>query len=115
MSQGHDPLDIRSQEQARKDADDKARLAAENEAKDFRRLMGVNWGRRIVWRQLEQAGVFRSTFNTVAMQMAFDEGKRNAGLRTLGMIHQNCPELYPVMVKENATHGKQPAPDRAQQ
>lgn len=62
--------------------------------------MGTKRGRRIVWQQLDRAGVFRLSFNTNAMQMAFAEGGRNEGLRTLAQIHATCPELYPVMLKE---------------
>jgi hypothetical protein len=32
--------------------------------------------------------------------MSFAEGHRNYGLRILGMIHTQCPELYPTMMKE---------------
>lgn len=99
-----DPIDIYAQEDAREDADARARIAANSEENDFKWLMGSKRGRRIVWRLLEQAGVFRSSFSTTAMQMAFNEGNRNFGNRTLSLVHQYCPELYPVMLKEN-THG----------
>jgi len=62
--------------------------------------MGNKRGRRVIWRLLDQAGVFRSSFNTNAMAMSFAEGHRNYGLRILGMIHTQCPELYPTMMKE---------------
>ena len=62
--------------------------------------MGSKRGRRIVWRFLDRAGVFRLSFNTNAMTMAFAEGNRNEGLRILAQIHALCPELYTTMVKE---------------
>ena len=62
--------------------------------------MSSKRGRRIVWRFLERAGVYRLSFNTNAMAMAFAEGNRNEGLRILAQIHTLCPELYAVMVKE---------------
>lgn len=96
----YDPLDIRGQERSKADQDLQAKLARESEEADLKWLMGSKRGRRIVWRQLDRAGVFRLSFNTNAMQMAFAEGNRNDGLRTIGMIHALCPELYPVMVKE---------------
>lgn len=98
----YDPLDLRGQEKARSDQDTATRLARETEESDFRWLMGSKRGRRIVWRLLERAGVYRSSFNTNAAAMAFAEGNRNEGLRTVSLIHALCPELYPVMVKENA-------------
>jgi hypothetical protein len=95
-----DPLDIRGQERAREDAQKRDRLAQVNEAEDFKWLMSSKRGRRVVWRLLDRAGVFRLSFNTNAMQMAFAEGNRNEGLRILGQIHSHCPELYPQMMKE---------------
>lgn len=97
----YDPLDIRGQERAKAEQDLRDKVVREQEAADLKWLMGSKRGRRIIWRQLERAGVFRLSFNTNAMQMAFAEGNRNEGLRTLAQIHSLCPELYPVMVKEN--------------
>jgi hypothetical protein len=96
----HDPTDIQSQERAKANADLRAKLAKDTEEADFRWLMGSKRGRRIVWRLLDRAGVFRLSFNTNAMAMSFAEGNKNEGLRTLTQIHTLCPELYPVMVKE---------------
>lgn len=96
----HDPLDIRGQERAQADKALRDKLAAQTEEADLKWLMGSKRGRRIVWRLLDRAGVFRLSFNTNAMQMAFAEGNKNEGLRTLSLIHAHCPELYPVMVKE---------------
>ena len=96
-----DPFDIAGQEQAAKERELYARLERESEESDFRWLMNSRRGRRIVWRLLEQSGVFRSSYSPTAMQMAFNEGHRNYGNRTLALIHQYCAELYSIMVKEN--------------
>ena len=101
MSKEFDPIDIRAQEKAKTDREVRDRLAKENEEADLKWLMGSKRGRRVVWRLLDQSGVFRLSFNTNAMQMAFAEGNRNFGNRTLAMVHALCPELYPQMVKEN--------------
>lgn len=111
----HDPLDTREQERSRLDAEQRARNARETEVGDVKWLMGSKRGRRIVWRQLERAGVFRLSFNTNAMAMAFAEGNRNEGLHILALIHASCPELYPVMLKEqnserNPDDGSRPNP-----
>lgn len=98
----HDPLDIRGQEQAQSQQALRAQLTKDTEEADFKWLMGSKRGRRIVWRQLDQSGVFKLSFNTNAMAMAFAEGNRNFGNRTLSLVHSTCPELYPVMVRENA-------------
>jgi hypothetical protein len=97
----YDPTDLRAQEQTRDDAKRRDRVAQTAENEDIKWLMSSKRGRRIVWRLLDRAGVFRLSFNTNAMQMAFAEGNRNFGNRILSLIHAHVPELYPTMVKEN--------------
>jgi hypothetical protein len=96
----HDPLDTSSLDKARKDSGAKEKLALQTEAEDVKWLMSSKRGRRILWRQLERAGVFKLSFNTNSMTMAFAEGARNEGLRLLASIHRHCPDLYPTMLKE---------------
>lgn len=97
----YDPLDLRGQEATKAEQAARAKVREEQEVADFKWLMGSKRGRRIVWRQLERAGVYRSSFNTNSMSMAFAEGNRNDGLRTMALIHAHCYELYGNMVKEN--------------
>lgn len=96
----YDPTDLRSQDKQKSERVSREKLAKENEETDIKWLMGTKRGRRILWRLMDQSGVFRLSFNTNAMQMAFAEGNRNFGNRMLAMIHDQCPELYSVMVKE---------------
>jgi len=96
----YDPLDLRGQEREKADRETRDRLERETEEADVKWLMGSKRGRRIIWRLLDQAGVFRLSFNTNALTMAFSEGNRNYGLRLLAMVHTLCPELYPTMLKE---------------
>lgn len=100
VDNNYDPLDTKAHDKSRADKDLRARIAQESEEADVRWLMGSKRGRRIIWRLLDQAGVFRSSFNTNAMTMAFAEGNRNYGLRTLALIHAQCPEQYQLMIKE---------------
>lgn len=104
-------MDIRGQERNAKDRELRARLQEEADAADLKWLMGSKRGRRFVWRLLDRAGVFRSSFSQNSMQMSFAEGCRNEGLRTLALVHTHCPELYPVMVKEQATNDHRNADD----
>ena len=60
----YDPLDIRGQEKAQADKLLRDKLAKENEEADLKWLMGSKRGRRVVWRLLDQSGVFRLSFNT---------------------------------------------------
>ena len=96
----YDPLDLRGQERDKADRELRDRLDRENEEADIKWLMSSKRGRRTMWRLLDQAGVFRLSFNTNALTMAFSEGNRNNGLRLLSLIHTLCPELYPTMLKE---------------
>lgn len=98
----YDPLDIKGQERAQLDRELRDRLARENEEEDIKWLMSDKRGRRVLWRLMDQAGVFRSSFNTNAMAMAFAEGNRNYGLRLMYRIHKLCPNLYPAMIRENS-------------
>ena len=97
----HDPLDIKGQEEVEHNRNVKAYLAQETEEADIKWLMSSKRGRRIIWRLLDQAGVFRTVFNTNALQMSYNEGYRNGGLRTLAAVQLYCPELYSIMQKEN--------------
>lgn len=80
----------------------KRRQERAQERVDLERIMDEAWGRRFIWRQLERAGVFRSSFTGEAISMAFREGERNVGLKLLADIHELCPGRYEVMMKENA-------------
>ena len=96
----YDPLDLRGQERQKQERETRERMSRETEEADIKWLMSSKRGRRVIWRLLDQAGVFRLSFSTNAMQMSFAEGNRNYGLRILSLIHSLCPELYPTMIKE---------------
>ena len=96
-----DPLDTEATDAIRKTLADQARLSALREAEDLKWLMSSKRGRRIVNGLLQQAGVFRSSFNTNALQMSFNEGNRNTGLRLLAAITEACPERYAEMIEES--------------
>lgn len=96
-----DPTDLRAQEVDRAERATRQRLELEAERVDVAWLMGSKRGRSMVWRLLAQAGVFQLSFDTNAMRMAFNEGNRNFGNRTLDTINRCCPEQYAVMLKES--------------
>ncbi|QBF27163.1 hypothetical protein EXN22_16235 [Pseudomonas tructae] len=78
-----------------------ARLAERQAEDDLKWLMASAIGRRIVWRLLGRAGVFRSSFDQHAGVMSFNEGLRSQGLQLLADINRLCPHQYPVMAQEN--------------
>jgi len=97
----HDPFDREAQEQAEAEAKERAKLAQRIEKEDLIWLMSGKRGRRIARSFLERAGVFRSSFNTNAMQMAFNEGTRNEGLALTAKLITYCPAQYAEMITEN--------------
>lgn len=106
----YDPSDLAGQERQKAEIASREKRLDESEEADLKWLMNSRRGRRYLWRLLGQAKVFHLSFNTNAMQMAFNEGRRNFGNRTLELIHLICPELYPAMIKEN-TSGERNADD----
>lgn len=96
----YDPINQSSQDEQRKQGETKAQLARKTEQDDIRWLMKSQRGRRIIWGFLQRAGVFRLSFNTNAMTMAFNEGTKNEGLRLLALVHTVCPDDYTTMTKE---------------
>lgn len=105
MSTNYDPTDLRGQETEQKETAARNRVARDLEIADVKWLMSTERGRRILWRILDRAGVFRISFHTNAMQMAFNEGNRNLGNWLFNEVMQLCPEKYPVMLEEQK-HGE---------
>lgn len=99
------PTDIEEQEALRREERERARALQLQEADDLKWLMNAKRGRRFIHRQLERAGVFQLSFNTNAMTMAFNEGRRNEGLALTNRLMVACPEQWAQMVKENADQG----------
>lgn len=101
MTEDFDPLDGKGQKLAREKRHLEDKISQDQDDDDLKWLMKSRRGRRTVWRTLERAGIYQVSFNTDAMAMAFAEGCKNEGLRTLARIHIVCPELYAPMVKES--------------
>lgn len=102
MAADYDPTDL----SAEADRDDERAKTAdqlkEQEARDWRFLLGDARGRRIVWGLLEKAGVFRVSFSSDALQMAFNEGNRNLGLVIQAKMLEHAPRAYLEMLEESA-------------
>lgn len=97
----HDPLDTGAQDEAHMEAAEKAKQAARVDKDDLIWLMSGKRGRRVVRKMLERAGVWRMSFNTNALQMAFNEGMRNEGLALTAKLMAYCPDSYAKMMTEN--------------
>lgn len=86
-------------EEARAAKLERQRDFQERSDNDFLWLMNDARGRRIVWAQLSECGVFRTSF-TGNSTTFFNEGKRDVGLRILDRITKLCPEAYVTMTRE---------------
>lgn len=99
----NDPLDVeaaRNRDTERTDQSRAQKLAADT---DFLWVMSDQRGRRTMWRQLSDAGIFRSSFAPDPSVMAFNEGNRQAGLKLLDRMLRVCPAEYLLMQKENTS------------
>lgn len=65
----------------------------------MRWLMAHAQGRRIVWRLLDRAGVYRDSF-TGNSTTFYNEGRRAMGLFVLEQLMDSCPEKYALMMNE---------------
>jgi hypothetical protein len=96
-----DPTDLEGQAQDKAEEQRKALLQQAQELADFKWLMDSKQGRRVMWRLLEKAGVFRTSFSTNALQMALGEGNRSYGLYWLHEVMAHCPEKFVMMINES--------------
>lgn len=94
-----DPTDTDSLEAELGRQNAKARQRTDQIATDIKWLMAHKQGRRIVWRYLSEAGVYRSSF--VKGETEFREGMRNMGLLILNDVHTHSPDRYVEMLTEN--------------
>lgn len=69
-------------------------------------LMADVRGRRFVYRLLEEAGIYKTSYTGEAISMAFREGNRNAGLALVDKLLQHCPKRLFEMQREHLKHGK---------
>ena len=101
MNHDVDPIDTHRLEQAATQSEAEAKAERALEVDDLKWLMSNKRGRRVVARLLNEAGVWRSSFNTNALQMSFAEGSRNGGLRLLDVVTTHCPDRFVELLKEN--------------
>ena len=100
MAAMRDPTDLRSQESDAADSQQRDDLKQRQEIEDLKWLLAHQQGRRIAWRLMGDAGVFRSTFNHSGSVMAFNEGQRAQGLKLLMAVMAHAPDAFTKMQKE---------------
>ena len=78
----------------------KADLQAERAKNDLISVMQTDYGRRFLWNLISDAGVFSNTFNTNALTMSNNEGRRNEGCKLLVTCELASKELFLLMWRE---------------
>lgn len=100
MATDKDPTDLNRLEREAEAEEAVARERRRKELEDLRWLLGHPQGRRIVSRLLDEAGVFRSSFNHSGSVMAFNEGRRHMGLFVTGELLEASADGYMKVLKE---------------
>lgn len=95
-----DPTDLRSQARASQKSQLELKVERDKEIEDFKLLMGSAWGRRVVFRLLERAGIYRLSFTSNGAYTSFNEGQRNIGLYFIDLINTHCLDEFVLMLKE---------------
>ena len=97
-----------SDEKSVKSQKQKDKNIRDTELEDLRLLLSKQWGRRLVWRILEQSGMYRTSF-TGNSTTFFNEGARNIGLWLVDEVLSADTDQYLSMIKENNKQGDQNA------
>lgn len=104
MLEDVEPFDVNREIAEQDRAVEAGKLKRLIEDTDFEWLMSRKQGRRIVWRLLDLAGVFRLSYAGEATHAtAFAEGGRQIGNVLLADIHRLCPQRYQDMVTEQTS------------
>lgn len=82
-----------------RDAKVKERFSRDRELDDLRVVLSSVQGRRFVWKVLNKAGVFRSSF-TGDNATFFNEGRREIGLMIIADVMDADETAYGRMAKE---------------
>lgn len=94
-------MPLPGQDQAARDAEaHKAATIAQQAAEDLKWLMADKRGRRVMWRLLESAGIYRASFTGEPLSSAHREGERNQGLKLMDLLLKHAPDRYIEMQKE---------------
>lgn len=100
MATLNEPTDLRRQERDAEAEEAVVRDARRKELEDLRWLLGHPQGRRIVTRLLDEAGLYRTSFNHSGSVMAFNEGKRHLALFLTAELMEASTDGFMKVLKE---------------
>ena len=99
-----DPLDFVAAEQEQEEAEKQRLRLQKLEAEDYKWMFSNRRGRRICWRLLDRAGVFRTSFTGDSNGTIFNEGRRDYGLFVMAQFLEHSPDKYQLMLEEQRTY-----------
>lgn len=93
------------QQTKRADAETQRKQAIRDEIDELLWLMSDPRGRRFIWRLLKGFGIYQLSYvQGDPTHSAFNEGRRNEGLKLLNQIMEHCPARFTEMSKEAKNH-----------
>lgn len=93
--------DLDEVDQRKAKQEERAKQARDRELADLCKVLSIPEGRRLIWRFMGAAGVFRSSF-TGDERTNFNEGRREIGLLILGDVMAAKPDAFTQMQREHA-------------
>lgn len=95
-----DQVEINRQQKA-----EEAQRERELADSDLAWLMSDKRGRRVMWRLLGEAGIYRQSHTpNDTHATAFNEGRRGVGLSVMAQLLRACPDRMSEMQKEVQAH-----------
>lgn len=95
------PLPGHDEQAARAEIAERRKRDERDEIDELLWLMSDAKGRRFVWRQLNRSGIYQLSYVQGSLDAtAFNEGRRNEGLRLLSLVMKHCPGRFTEMQKE---------------
>lgn len=88
-------------------AKQKEKLRRDRELDDLRALLAHPAGRRVIWRLLTEARVFRTAFDPDPTTLAFNTGKKEQGLFLLDELEKANPTAFLSLMQDASTEEKQ--------
>lgn len=105
MSGPQKPFRGTAEEKAKLELEERQRKAHDQRIKDLRAMLEDRRFRRHTWRQINQCGVYRMSWDPSA-RIHFNEGMRWVGLEILQDVNEANPDVEGVMRREAAEDEK---------
>lgn len=67
----------------------------------FKEVLRTENGRKVLWRMIQDSGMFSPSFDTDPIKQAYSNGLRNSGVRLYNEISREHPVFFDMMVQES--------------